>query len=411
MPAAPYKIIREQVNATGTELINIYCRYGGNFFVFSYPKDGTKNFTLIDTGDMRQAANLPAILTESGVNPANIERVIITHSHPDHYGLAHLIVKNAQTKILVHAGFKSIVDTERTEFERNWLGLFNPHELKKLNVEYLSPQNDLGYLDIGGLKFRRITLPMQIGQVGKLEIFAVPESPETHTHDQVIVLYSVRDYTRPYAPVPQGYRPSDEMVFSGDLWLMRGPIFDRKVKSFSFYFRRTFFRFRRLFQGKGFTNYPVMEQDLAVKEALKGFFSLVKVKPGHGEEFLGSRILPLGLPADRDLFNMLGINVNADGLPNNTAQDDKLKNLLEQAYQGFKRELEFWQKQGYTRDEIAGFLVRIYNEQTGGGKAVVVDRKQRRERMKSTLIRLQNDITVTPEMRNLALLALGKLPS
>ena len=87
----------------------------------------------------------------------------------------------------------------------------------------------------------------------------------------------------------------------------------------------------------------------------------------------------------------------------------KLANLLEQAYAGFIREVLFWQKQGYTLDEISEFLVRIYREQIGGNRLVAVDRKQRRVRMKETLSRLKHDEAVSNEMRQLAGLTLLKL--
>jgi len=59
-----------------------------------------------------------------------------------------------------------------------------------------------------------------------------------------------------------------------------------------------------------------------VKEALKGHFSVVRVKPGHGQEFLGSRILPLGLPADSDLLKTLG---DASDIEEAEKQDAQLK--------------------------------------------------------------------------------------
>ncbi len=410
MKIEPYQIVREQLSAKGTDLTSIYFRFGGNFYIFSYEKEGTRKHTLIDTGDIRHVNAISAILTESRIDPKNIERIIITHSHPDHYGLAHLLVKGSEAKILVHSNFKNVIEGDRTTFERSWLGLRNPRELRECNVEFLSPKNSLGIFEIDGLNFPRLIEPIQIGDAGKLEILAIPESAETHSRDQIIALYSTRDYSRINEPAPIGYRPGDDMVFSGDLWLMRGPIYDRKMKGFSFYFRRGLFRVRRFLAGKGWHSVMVIEQDLAVKEALKRHFSLVRVKPGHGEEFLGSRILPFGLPADRDLFSELGYAENPDISQLKTGQlDGKLANLLEQAYAGFIREVLFWQKQGYALDEISEFLVRIYREQIGGNRLVAVDRKQRRVRMKETLSRLKNDETVSNEMRQLAGLTLLKL--
>ena len=46
MDSPQYQIIHEQLGADGTELTNIYFRYGGNFFVFSYLQDGVRKHTL-----------------------------------------------------------------------------------------------------------------------------------------------------------------------------------------------------------------------------------------------------------------------------------------------------------------------------------------------------------------------------
>ena len=410
MKIEPYKIVHEQLSANGTDLTSIYFRFGGNFYVFSYQNAGVRKHTLIDTGDIRHSSAISVILTESRIDPKDIERIIITHSHPDHYGLAHLLVKGSEAKILVHSNFKKVIEGDRTNFERSWLGLRNPKELKDCNVEFLSPKNSKGAIEIDGLNFPRLVEPIQIGDAGKLEILAIPESAETHSKDQVIAVYSTRDYSRIKESAPKGYRPSDDMVFSGDLWLMRGPLYDRRMKGFSFYFRRGLFRVRRFLAGKGWQSVMVIEQDLVVNEALKRHFSLVRVKPGHGEEFLGSRILPYGLPADRDLFSELGYTENPDSHQIKAGQlDAKLANLLEQAYAGFIREVLFWQKQGYTLDEISEFLIRIYREQIGGSRLVALDRKQRKVRMKETLSRLNNDEAVSNEMRQLAELTLSKL--
>jgi len=405
-----YKIVHEQLSAQGTALTGIYFRYGGNFFIFSYQKDGVRKHTLIDAGDIRHSNTISSILAESRIDPKAIEKIIITHSHPDHYGLAHLLVKGSEARILVHSNFKNVIEGDRTNFERSWLGLRIPKELKDCNVEFLSPKNGKGSIIIGGMNFPRLVEPIQIGDAGRLEILAIPESTDTHTRDQIIAIYSTGDYSKIDEEIPNGHRPSDDMLFSGDLWLMRGPVYDRKMKGFSFYFRRSFFRVRKLLAGKGWQGIMVMEQDLAVKEALKGHFSLIRVKPGHGEEFLGSRILPQGLPADRDLFNALGYAENADSSQINNGQlAAKMADLIEQAYAGFVREVLVWQKQGYTLEEISGFLVRIYREQIGGSKLVALDRKQRRVRMKVTLARLKNDVTVSDGVRQMAGLTLSKL--
>jgi DNA-binding transcriptional MerR regulator len=87
----------------------------------------------------------------------------------------------------------------------------------------------------------------------------------------------------------------------------------------------------------------------------------------------------------------------------------KMTGLLEQAYAGFIKEVLFWQKQGYTLEEISEFLVRIYKEQIAGSHQVAIDRKQRRERMKTTLSRMQKDTAVSPDLLRLAETTAAKL--
>jgi hypothetical protein len=87
----------------------------------------------------------------------------------------------------------------------------------------------------------------------------------------------------------------------------------------------------------------------------------------------------------------------------------KMADLLEQAYTGFIREVLCWQKQGYTLEEISEFLVRIYREQIGGNRQVALDRKQRRERMKATLSRMQKDTAISEFVHQLAAMTAAKL--
>ena len=404
------KTIHEQLGPGGLELTSIYFRYGGNIYIFSYQKDGVRKHTLIDTGDNRHSDSIMPLLEEANVDPKAIERIIITHSHPDHYGLAHILAKPSGATIMVHHNFEDAIEANRNIFERNLLGLRNPQELKQCKIEYLSSQKGGCSVKISGLDFPRVAEPVSFGGNARLDILSIPESEATHTRDQLISIYSVRDHSRPETEAPQGYRPSDDILFSGDLWLMRGPLFDRKMKGISFYIRRGLYRVKSLFAGRGFRSVTVIEQDMAVKEALKGNFSVVRVKPGHGEEFLGSRILPFGLPADSDLLKTLGYGSDIDSARAKDSQLElKIADLLEQAYAGFIREVQTWQKQGYSYTEITEFMVRIYKEQYGGSKAVAYDRKQRKERMKTTLSRLQKDKDVPAAFRQLAETTLEKL--
>jgi hypothetical protein len=145
------------------------------------------------------------------------------------------------------------------------------------------------------------------------------------------------------------------------------------------------------------------EQDAEAKEALKTGFSLIRVKPGHGEEFLGSRIIPQSLVADRDLLVRLGYPMDSDKSilsSNNLAA--QVSEIMEQAYAGFVSELLLWKEFGYNSSELSDFLVRIYLEQSGGARLVQQDRKERRQRLKETLARLKEDQDQPEALRELA---------
>jgi hypothetical protein len=165
-----------------------------------------------------------------------------------------------------------------------------------------------------------------------------------------------------------------------------------------------------MLSGKGWHSISVTEQDAAVKEALKEHFSLIRVKPGHGKEFIGSRIIPFGLPADRDLLNRLGYPSNAmRNIIKSKELAVKITEMKEQAYANFIREITLWKEQGYTLSEISETLVRIYKEQTGGSTSTAIDRKQRRTMMKTVLKRLKNDNSVSSELQQLPELTLPEL--
>ena len=59
--------------------------------------------TLIDTGMAQTAVVLKKALREHGLHFSDIDRIIVTHGHPDHYGAAKKIVKAGRAKVAAPA--------------------------------------------------------------------------------------------------------------------------------------------------------------------------------------------------------------------------------------------------------------------------------------------------------------------
>ena len=402
-PGESYRIVKERLSGTNTDLTGFFFHHGANIYVFSYEKEGVRRHTLIDAGDAQYREQILSILIENDVNPSNIERIIITHRHPDHCGSADLLARESKAKILVHSNFRGFVEDEISQEERRWSGAFDPSRLKECDIEYL-PQTEGGELiSINGVDFPSLVEPIKIGEVGKLEILACPQSIPTHSPDQIIILYSPRSQPHKYEKTQEDFRPTDDLLFPGDLWLMRGPIYDLGMRNISQQFRYGFNQMRNLMSGRSMPRRDPRVQDSRAKEALKKGFCLIRVKPGHGEEFLGSKILPHSLLAERDLLIEFGYPMDAGkSILRSRDLAPKVATRMEQAYTSFVKELLLWTELGYTLSEMSELLVRIYKEQSGGGPLVETDRKERRQRLKSTLTRLKDDEARSAELHQLA---------
>jgi len=405
-------VVKENLDGVKVHLTSLFCQHGANVYILTYENDGVRRHTFIDAGDSRYHDRILSVLAENDVEPANIERIIITHGHPDHYGLAYLLAKESKAKVVARSTFKSLVEGEIWQRERRWSGSLDPSRLKDCDMEYLRESETSKMVNIGGVDFVRLAEPIKIGQGGRLEIIGCPESTVTHSLDQIVVLYSPRDDSHPHEQTKGDCRPTDDIIFSGDLWLMRGPMFYQQVTDAFWYWRRGLNRMEALMRGGGMAWRDPRNQDRKAKEALKRGFCLIRVKPGHGPEFLGTRIIPTGLLAERDILVELGYPMDTDkSILRSTELAAKVPARREQAYADFVKELVLWLELGYTLDEMAELLVRIYTEQSGGGPLVEEDRKERRGLLKATLVRLEGDEEQPDWVRQLAVVSQSKLKS
>ena len=399
----PHAIAMERLSDGDTHLTSFFFQHGANVYVLSYTRDGTRKHTLVDAGDSRHEDKMMPLLVENGIEPAGIERIIITHSHPDHFGLAHLLARESGARIAVHDSFRRLVEGDISQEQRRWMGNFNPTLLRECNIEYLTPSDGAGSVSISGVDFPCLTGPMPLGEAATLQILACPESSQMHSSDQVLVLYSPGGDPGEFGDPKGGFRPTERLLFSGDLWLMKGPMFSRSMRDLSQQVRYGLRQARVMLSGGGMFRRDPRVQDSQAKEALKRGFSLVRVEPGHGEEFLGSRLLPqslmvLGYPMDA-----------ASAILKSDELAPRIATIREQAYADFIEELSVWRGLGYAPDEITELLARIYREQRGGGPLVEHDWRQRGERLGASLARLRDDEAASGELRQLATSTLAAL--
>ncbi|MDP2729591.1 MAG: MBL fold metallo-hydrolase [Dehalococcoidales bacterium] len=407
----PYKIVREELTGNDAYLTSFFFKLGANFYVFSYQSNGVTKHTFIDAGDCRYyEKHILSILTENDIDPANIERIVITHRHPDHCSLADRLAQVSKAKILVHSNFKNLVDGNVAEQEKGWWGDVQIARFKEHDIVYLLQSDGEKVRTIAGVDFPVVRETINIGKAGKLEVLACPENKQTHSPDQLIALYSARHAPYSAEKEEEGFLPTDDLIFTGDFWLMTGPRFNRGMRSLYRHLRFTFHRIKELLSGKGNSRGNPREQDAPAREALKGGFCLIRVKPGHGEEFIGTRLIPEGLLADSDLLMKLGYPSRTDkSVLEQASLAPRIAAIKEQAYTAFTEELLFWQELGYSFEDISDLVLRIYREQTGGDAQAKLDRKQRREQIKATLLKLSNDTTKPEQLRKLAETTLAKL--
>lgn len=406
----PFKITKESLPGTGIDLTSFNCELGANFYAFSYKKAGVRKHTFIDSGDSRYRDQISSLLANSNIDIVNIERIILTHRHTDHCGLVDLLAEKSGAKIVVHSNFRGFIEGNINQEERRWLGSFNPSSLKECDIEYLSPSKQNGTINIYGLGFPHLSETLEIGDGGKLVILGCPESAFSHSPDQLLIFYSPVNGFFAHDKSTDTYRWTDDILFSGDLWLMTGPIYHHSIRHFIHHIRHDLYHLRSVLSGNGTKHFNPREQDAEAKDALKRGFPLIRVKPGHGEEFLGSRIIPEGLLADRDLAVELGYTMNSTSLIKKSKDvENKINAMLEQAYTSFIDELLQWLRHGYSTSEVSDFLVRIYKEQSDGAALVKQDRIQRRKKLKETLVRLSHDEKVTDMLHQVAQSTLPKL--
>ncbi|TWF81234.1 glyoxylase-like metal-dependent hydrolase (beta-lactamase superfamily II) [Pseudonocardia hierapolitana] len=73
--------------------------------------DGDGSVTLVDTGVERAPARIVAGLAALGKHPADVQRIVLTHAHPDHAGGAKEMADRTGAPLAVHADDAGFVES------------------------------------------------------------------------------------------------------------------------------------------------------------------------------------------------------------------------------------------------------------------------------------------------------------
>ena len=124
--------------------------------VNAYLIQGDQGWLLVDTGwNTRQAfAAMEKQLAEIGVGFDNITQIIITHFHPDHYGLAGRLVELSKAKVALHRVERDFIDSRYVNTDNL---LDETASLLRLNGV---PEAELPRLQKASMGVRQFVMPM-----------------------------------------------------------------------------------------------------------------------------------------------------------------------------------------------------------------------------------------------------------
>jgi glyoxylase-like metal-dependent hydrolase (beta-lactamase superfamily II) len=143
-----------------------------NLYVIAEPE-----FVLIDCGPRTDVARaeLDRLLQEHGLNAADIQRIVLTHSHQDHYGLAAELARRSGARVYAHRDDQAAIrhDPSVRDFLAGLIAESGtpPDLVAKMHemmfyltgvseaVENIHPLDELGRVPCGAARFEFVHLP------------------------------------------------------------------------------------------------------------------------------------------------------------------------------------------------------------------------------------------------------------
>ncbi|MCB0993188.1 MAG: MBL fold metallo-hydrolase [Acidimicrobiales bacterium] len=214
---APIEEITEL--APGVRRLQLPINFTGLGHVNCYILDDDKGAALIDPGLPGREAwkSLQAGLTRAGLKVGDIHTVLVTHSHPDHFGQAGRLRKEAGARVITHRDFRMFWDPSEDDDE--------PLE----NVD--TPDDNVHLVDEAGktpwgaeLRFetprhRRLMYALMRTKLGR--VFIPTPNPTHRVEDGNVIELAGREFRAVHTP---GHTidhlclhdPEHKLLFAGD---------------------------------------------------------------------------------------------------------------------------------------------------------------------------------------------------
>jgi glyoxylase-like metal-dependent hydrolase (beta-lactamase superfamily II) len=126
-------------------------------WVLPYLVPGEDGYTLVDSGwnTPEAFAALEQELAEVGVKFDQIKRLLVTHVHPDHYGLAGRVKEVSGARVIIHQRERDFI---RTRYR-------NPEQLLERVLAWLNehgvPKDELADLQSAAMPVRQFVVPVE----------------------------------------------------------------------------------------------------------------------------------------------------------------------------------------------------------------------------------------------------------
>jgi len=163
---------------------------------------GNDGYLMVDTGwNIKESfGSLKKQLAEIGVDLKEISQIVVTHTHPDHYGLAGRIKKLSGTKISLHYLEKAFIDSRYRNMDNL---LFHVAKWLRANGVPDSALYDLQMASAGMAKY------------------VVPSMPDTTLYDGDIISTGLFTFEVLWTPGHSPghiclYEPNKKVILTGD---------------------------------------------------------------------------------------------------------------------------------------------------------------------------------------------------